>query len=180
MEKCLIVAISQNGVIGRDNKIPWKLDSDISHFREVTFNTIGTHAHAVIMGRNTWFSIPQRFRPLAGRINIIVSKTLNQSSFEPTQHVHIVRSLDEGYALAEYYQCAQAFVIGGVRLYREALFDSEVLYLTYVKAHIDGDVFLWDFLRLKFDWCLAEKKCHPADGHNQYPFEFQKYFRITE
>lgn len=105
----LIAAVARNRVIGKNNQLLWHLPEDMKHFREVT------RGKPVIMGRKTWESLPEKFRPLPGRHNIVVSRNLDYkapgatlvSSLEDA--IHLTRSDDE------------TFVIGGETLYRQAL-----------------------------------------------------------
>lgn len=137
MEKCLIVAVGENGVIGRNNALPWKLADDLRLFKEKTLH------HAVIMGRNTWESIPEKYRPLPGRLNIIVSTTLDSSAAAP-----VARSLEEAFAIADRRGVARAFVIGGVSLYREAIDKVDLMHVTLVHAVVEGDTFLPELLMI--------------------------------
>lgn len=125
----IIAAATANFVIGRDGKIPWRLPEDLRRFKA---RTVG---HAVIMGRNTWESLPRR--PLPARRNIVVSSTLQDA-----EGAEVVRSLDEGLALA-WEQDDNPFVVGGSRLYAEALAHPQArsLYLTRIVAEIAGDAF---------------------------------------
>ena len=125
----LIAAVARNRVIGKNNQLLWHLPEDMKHFREVT------RGKPVIMGRKTWESLPEKFRPLPGRHNIVVSRNLDYkapgatlvSSLEDA--IHLTRSDDE------------TFVIGGETLYRQALAQAHRLYLTEIDQNYEGDAF---------------------------------------
>jgi dihydrofolate reductase len=128
MEIALIVAVADNGVIGRAGALPWHLPTDLKRFRA---RTLGHH---VVMGRRTWHSIG---RPLPGRTNVVVSR-------DPTLVVPgatVVASLQAAIDLAAAADERELFVIGGGELYREALPRADRIYLTRVRAAPDGDAF---------------------------------------
>lgn len=127
MGVALVVAYARNRVIGRDGGLPWHLPSDMRHFRELT--TGGT----VVMGRKTYTSIPERFRPLPERRNIVLSR---DAAFR-APGVEVVSSL-----AAALEACGrECFVIGGGATYAEALPDAERVYATEVAEEVEGDTF---------------------------------------
>jgi dihydrofolate reductase len=130
----LIAAIARDGVIGRDNAIPWQLPEDARRFRKVTMG------HAVVMGRRTWDSLPDRFRPLPGRRNVVVTRNAEWRSEGAVR----AGSLDE--ALRLLAGEGQVFVIGGAELYAEALPLADELVVTEIDAEVEGDVYFptWD------------------------------------
>ncbi len=122
----VIAAVARNGVIGKDNALPWHLPEDLRHFKALTTG------HAVIMGRKTWESLPARFRPLPGRLNIVVTRNYGYTV--------------EGATVATSLEAAQkvgagktAFVIGGAELYVHALPLAGRLELTEIDADVAGD-----------------------------------------
>ena len=123
----LVVAVSLNGVIGRDGGLPWHLPEDLKHFRR---NTVG---HAIIMGRKTWDSIG---RPLPRRRNIVVTRQLGLA----LEGCEVVHSLAEALQLA-HTEDSEPRVIGGASLYREALPCATRLLITEVQQEVDGDTF---------------------------------------
>lgn len=122
----LIAAVAKNGVIGKDNRLLWQLPGDLKRFKQLTLG------HAVIMGRKTWESLPERFRPLPGRVNIVVTRDKTYRADGAT----IAHSLADAIAAAGE---ATPFVIGGGTLYAEALPLAERLELTELHADYDGD-----------------------------------------
>jgi dihydrofolate reductase len=129
MQLGLIFARSRNGVIGKAGGLPWHLPEDMAHFKQVTTGC------PVIMGRKTWESLPERFRPLPGRINIVVTR---QPGWKAPGATHAA-SLPEAVAL-----CAgepQAWIIGGAEVYAQALPLAHTAEVTEIDAHFEGDVF---------------------------------------
>ncbi|MBX3264491.1 MAG: dihydrofolate reductase [Labilithrix sp.] len=122
----LVVAIADGGVIGKDGGLPWRIPEDLQHFKATTMG------HAVIMGRKTHASIG---RPLAGRRNIVVSRTAD--AFDGCE---LARSLEEAVALARTTD-EEPRIIGGARLYEEALPLATRVFLTEVHRAVDGDAF---------------------------------------
>ena len=123
----LIWAEARGGVIGKDGGMPWHVPEDLAHFKECTTG------HPVIMGRRTWESFPARFRPLPGRRNIVV--TGSPSWAEPG--AERADSLDAALALAA--GAGEAWVIGGARLFAEALPRAAVLEVTELDLDVAGD-----------------------------------------
>jgi dihydrofolate reductase len=136
----IIASIGEhNRVIGRNNKLPWsvQLRPDMKHFVDLT------SGHPVIMGRNTWESIPEKYRPLPGRENIIVSRQLRGKRIPGAWRAY---SLDCALEIAgELVSTHEAFVIGGGQLYAEALPRAHRLYLTLVDEDAGGDRFFPEY-----------------------------------
>ena len=133
----LIWAQSPEGVVGFENTIPWRVPEDMANFRTVTWG------HPVIMGRKTWDSLPERFRPLPGRQNIVVTRQAGWSAAGATA----VPGLAEARAAAG--AAPRVFVIGGAELYAQALPEADELVLTEIDLDVDGDTHFpaWDRLR---------------------------------
>lgn len=142
----LVVAVCNNGGIGVEGRIPWQLKQDMAFFRKITSTTVNpVKKNAVVMGRKTWFSIPEKFRPLPNRVNVVLSRELP----EAPQGAHLARSLDEAVALLTEGELASevesVFVIGGSSAYREAMMSGRYpcrLYLTRVLADFQCDTFI--------------------------------------
>lgn len=141
-----IVAVCENGGIGKNGKLPWTLRSDLGHFARLTKRG---GKSAIVMGRNTWNSLPRQ--PLPGRINVVISKTLllsktdNDDGGVGGSNVVIVPSLTTAIdRLRQRGNVTHCWIIGGAELYREA-FSSiflDRIYLTRIQKHYDCDVFL--------------------------------------
>jgi dihydrofolate reductase len=159
MEKIIIAAVSENGVIGKDGDIPWYYPDDLKHFKEKTIN------HPVIMGSSTYRSLPEDFRPLPSRHNIV----LTRSGVEVDESVDIANSLDEAWKLAEKYD-EKAFIIGGETIYEQTLSEADQMILTRIHQDYDGDTFFpeWN----KENW--EEKK---RDERKE--LSFVEYSRIS-
>lgn len=157
------VARSLNGVIGRDNDLPWRLKSDLAIFKAATLGK------PVIMGRKTWDSLPRK--PLPGRMNIVLSR---DGSFEPAQAV-VCESFLEAVQMAK-EQAAEdgadeVCVIGGRALFEMALPKAKRLYLTEVQAQVDGDVTFPAFDETA--WTEVRREDHPAGPDDDHPFVFR-------
>ena len=125
----LIAAVAANRVIGKDNRLLWHLPEDMRHFRETT------RGKPVIMGRRTWESLPESFRPLPGRHNIVLSRDPAYQAPGAT----LAASLED--ALLKAGEAIEVFVIGGAELYRQALPLARRLYLTEIAENFAGDAY---------------------------------------
>ena len=154
----LIAAVAANGVIGAANALPWHLPADLRRFRELTWG------HAVIMGRTTWDSLPERVRPLPGRTNIVLSR---DPDFAPAGAT-VARSLDDALA-AGAASGAPVFVIGGAAVYAQALERAMRIYLTRLHLEVAGDAFFP--LLEATQWRETAREERPAvDGHPAHAF----------
>jgi dihydrofolate reductase len=160
MSVSLIVAVAENGVIGRDGQLPWHLSSDLKRFKRLTMG------HALVMGRRTFESIG---RPLPGRESFVLTR---REDFQP-EGVHVVRDLAT--ALDRAAAWGEVFVTGGAEVFREALPLAGRIYLTRVHADVDGDVTFDDPPRSA--WRLVERSEHEADERNSYATSFEVYER---
>jgi dihydrofolate reductase len=151
----LVVAAASNGVIGRDNALPWRLPDDLKRFKSLTLGK------PVIMGRKTYESIG---RPLPGRMNIVLSRA---AQFAPPG-VTVVSSLDA--ALAAVGDAPEVAVIGGAALYREALPRASIVHLTRVHADVSGDARL-DPIDANA-WEEESAEYHAADDRHAYAMTF--------
>jgi len=156
-----VVAIAQNGVIGRDNGLPWRLKTDLKRFRDLTWG------RPMIMGRRTWDSIG---RPLPGRASVVLTRQAGWTATGAT----VVRDWEEARAvaadLARQMGTAAAAVIGGAALFRLALPGVDTIHLTRVQASPPGDVAFPGFDESLFDETFREE--HPAGDDDEYPFTF--------
>ncbi|HRH93276.1 MAG TPA: dihydrofolate reductase [Candidatus Peribacteria bacterium] len=159
----LIVAASENDVIGKDNKLPWSLPKDLAYFRSIT------QGHPVIMGRKTYESIG---RPLPNRVNIVLT-----SKHLEIKGCKMASSLPQALTIALETNPKEVFVIGGKEVFGKALEQSHVdrIYLTRVHTQIDGDVSLPPIDWSK--WHAISFERHEADATHAYPFTFYVYER---
>ena len=134
MKKFFIVAVGKNYEIGKDNDLLWTIKEDMQLFKNLT---IGEGNNAVVMGRNTYESIPEKYRPLNSRVNIVVS------SSESLHGAHVAKSVDEAIELAESLGCDNLWFIGGKRIYEEAVWKCDGASITRVDCEFeDADVTL--------------------------------------
>ena len=157
----IVVAHSENRVIGRDNDLPWRLPTDLRRFKELT--TGGT----VVMGRKTYESLPEAFRPLPNRRNVV----LTTSPEFAAEGVEAFGSLEEALAACEH----DCFVIGGGETYRQALPHAQRVYATRVHADVEGDV---HFPELPEDAWRRVEQSEPV-SENGHRFAFETYERAT-
>jgi dihydrofolate reductase len=125
----LVAAVARHGVIGRDGGIPWHLPEDLAQFKALTTG------HTVVMGRRTWDSIPDRFRPLPGRRNVVVTRNANWAA----EGAERAATLEE--ALNRVARDERVFVIGGAQVYEAALPHADELVLTELDLAVDGDTY---------------------------------------
>lgn len=139
----LIVAVDKNFGIGKDGKLPWHLKKEMAFFRKVTSETIDPEKrNLVIMGRTTWESIPEKYRPLPGRKNVILTKQENYLA----EGSSVCHSLNQAFELAD-DGIEKVFIIGGAQVFKEAI-ESEHLtgvYLTKIDKVYECDTFLENF-----------------------------------
>lgn len=156
MEKILIAAVAENRTIGKNGDVPWHIPEDMKHFKNKTMS------HPVIMGRKTYQSLPENYRPLEGRKNIV----LTRSGFEPEyESVKIVNSLEEAYREAR-KKDERCYVIGGSSVYKAALEKADRMILTEVHREVEGDTFFpeWD----EENWKETEREDHEDFSFVEY------------
>lgn len=162
MTVSLIVAVSENLVIGKDGDLPWHLPADLKHFKNTTMG------HHLIIGRRTWDEVG---RPLPGRTMVVLTRS---RKFSP-EGATVVHSLEEALEVASGDD--EPFIGGGGYIYRMALARDLVdrLYITRIRAEVEGDTF---FPGIDFDrWKLVLEDRHEADEKNEYPYSFLVYER---
>lgn len=147
MRVSLIVAVAENGVIGRDGDLPWRIPADLGFFKQTTMGK------PIIMGRKTWESIG---RPLPGRTNIVLTRDRDFRAKDAT----VVTDLEA--ALAAAGDASEAMIIGGAQVYAMALPRASRIYLTEVHATPEGDTRLPEFSR--DDWREVAREDHEAEG----------------
>ncbi|MBO1518046.1 type 3 dihydrofolate reductase [Oceanisphaera pacifica] len=153
----MIVAMTRNGVIGKDNDMPWHLPMDLAYFKQTTLGK------PIVMGRNTFESIG---KPLPGRRNVIVSRSLTQAP----AGTELVNSPEAALALLQ--NETEVMVMGGGALYQAMLPLTQRLYLTRIEADIEGDTYFPFHVE---DWQFQSEEIQLADERNQYDCRFQVY-----
>ena len=162
MIKAIMVAVSSNGVIGKNNDLVWHLPADLKHFKETT------SGHYVIMGRKTYESMGT---PLVKRLNVVVTR--NPQYF--VEGVVVMPGLEQAIKFAESQGQEMAFILGGGNIYQQAMPLVDRLYITEVHAGFDGDTFFPKIDPEK--WQETQRKDFDADELNQYPYSFVEYRR---
>jgi dihydrofolate reductase len=157
----LVAAVAHGGVIGRAGAIPWRVPEDMAHFRELTMG------HPVVMGRKTWDSLPDRFRPLPGRRNVVVTRNPGWSA----EGAERAASLDDALRLVD--GAARVFVIGGGELYTVALPLADELLLTEIALDVEGDTVFPSWDRAEFGEASRERFVTEAG----VSYSFVKYVR---
>jgi dihydrofolate reductase len=166
MKLSVIVAVAENGVVGRNNALPWHISADLQYFKRTTLGK------PIVMGRKTYESIG---RPLPGRTNIVIS---SNPTFKP-EGVSVVSSLPDALELAREIALIdgtdELMVIGGATIYEAAVPLADRLYVTEIHAEVAGDAYLspldWD------NWVESSRERHAAIEPNTYDFSFVVYER---
>lgn len=163
----LVVAVAQNGVIGRDNQLIWQLRDDMKFFKELTIG------HIILTGRKNYESIPEKFRPLPNRLNCVMSRNLQYQALQCELFSNI-SSWIQKYSSDE----RELFIIGGGEIYRQALAQNvvDVMFITHVKAEPEGDTFFPEFDASQ--WRSEVLTSHTKDERNEYDFDIVKYTRL--
>ncbi len=157
MSLSIIVAMTKNRVIGKQGRIPWHIKEDMELFRRLTLGS------TVIMGRNTWESLPERFRPLPQRVNIIVSTTLSVQ-----EGAVVCKSVEKALEVAKSHGL-DVYCIGGAQLYRSMLLLADTMHISLIKEDFDGDTY---FPEIDFSkWQEAYSEDFPQ-------FIYKKYKRV--
>ena len=161
MKISLIVAVAENGVIGKDNDLIWHLPKDMQFFKKITIG------HHVIMGRKNFESIPHKYRPLPNRTNIIITR---QSEYKAEGCI-VVNSVETALEIAKNNGDIEPFIIGGGQIYRIAIEKNLVdkIYLTKIHHSFKGDTF---FPELSSDWKEINKTESKADEKHKYNYDF--------
>ena len=157
----MIYARARNGVIGKQGQLPWHLPEDLAHFKRTTLG------QPVVMGRVTWESLPEKFRPLPGRTNVVVSR---QTSFKATG-AQVVSSLEAAMALFPTNEVV--WLIGGAQLHAQALPLASQIVVTEIDADFEGDAFAPSLS--PNDWTETQRSSHvSAQGLRYHLVTLQK------
>lgn len=158
----IIVAVAENNAIGKNNKLLWYIPEDLKRFKRLT------SGHTIIMGKNTWESLPNH--PLPNRRNIVITDNPNDH-FEGAE---MVSSIEEALALCSKEE--ENFVMGGASIYQQFLPITDRLYLTKVHKSFDGDTFFPELHLL--DWDRVSKDDYPPDEDNDFGYTYFIFDRI--
>jgi dihydrofolate reductase len=166
MERVLVAAVSENGIIGKNGGLPWKLPRDLNRFAMIT------RGHAIIMGRKTWESLPKK--PLPGRVNIVVSRTHRDISGANT-----VGSLFEAFNFAKHSDSERACVIGGAEIFRDAFPMVTKCFITRIHQEVEGDIVFPELVKLPEGWRkIYETETERPDTKHSHPFSFAYYEKL--
>ncbi|MCF0073398.1 dihydrofolate reductase [Dyadobacter sp. CY261] len=165
MKISIIVAAAENGAIGKDNQLLWRLPDDLKRFKQLTLG------HPMIMGRKTFQSIG---KPLPGRTSIVVTRNAD-FEFEGVVAVH---SLEEALKKAKEIDGEEACIVGGGEIYRQSLGIATHIYLTKVYTEIEGDTFFK--IEEPDAWAETERIPHEVDERHVFRFEFVNYTKKSQ
>ena len=165
MQISLIVAAAENNAIGKDNRLLWRLPDDMKFFKEKTTG------HCIVTGRKNYESIPDKFRPLPERTNIVVTRQRNYQA----PGAIVVNSLEDAITKAMALGETELCIIGGGEIYRQALPLTNTVWLTRVHHAFDAHTFFPSLDPLFWEETWREE--HPADEKHIYAFTFLKYER---
>lgn len=167
MKVALVVAIAQDGAIGAGGDLLWRLPADMKYFKEVTMG------HHVLMGRKTYDSIPAKFKPLPGRVNMVVSR---RNDYCPAGAL-VFSDVNEALNFAEAQGEAMVMVIGGGEIYRQILPLADMVYLTKVYQDFPKADTHFYFVPDE-SWKEIGREFHGKDDKNAYDFEFIVFERV--
>lgn len=203
----VIVATTQKGGIGKDGNLPWKLPEDMTHFKKVTTTAPEGKLNAVVMGRKTWESIPEKFKPLAGRVNVVLTRKAAEADFVSPYPEGVLTASSVADALQKFAgreDVAEIFAIGGESVYKEALDLPQCsrVFITRIAQDIECDAFFpaLDFPAynvtevsktksrdgISYDFSLYERKEESkavspyTAGPNQFLHEEYQYLRLIK
>jgi dihydrofolate reductase len=167
MKVSLVAAVAENKVIGKNNDLPWSLPDDMKYFMNKT------KGHHVILGRKNYESLPEKFRPLPERNNVVVTR---QKQFH-APGCTVVHSFEDAMAVARNNGEHEVMVIGGADIYELALPYADRLYLTEIKASVEGDIHFPEYD--KDQWREISRIPHNKDDRHAYAFDFVLYERVN-
>ena len=157
----IIVAVSEDWGIGKDNELLWHIPGDLKRFKKLTTG------NTVIMGKKTWESLPKR--PLSGRKNVVLTDNL-QETFENAVTAY---SIDD--AISKCGPAEEVFIIGGGSIYRQFMSRADRLYITHVHKKAPADIY---FPEIDLNvWEITEKEEYKADETNDIPYTYTIYER---
>ena len=167
MQISFVVAASENNAIGKDNRLIWRLPDDMKFFKE---KTIG---HCIVTGRKNYESIPDKFRPLPDRTNIVVTRSKDYKA----PGAIVVNSVEEAIDKAKELGETMLGVIGGGEIYNAMMNYADIIWLTRVHHEFEAHTFFPSLDPAA--WKVTWKEEHPSDEKHAYAFTFLKYERIT-
>ena len=169
MKIAMIVAMDESGFIGKDGDLPWRMSSDLKRFKELT---TGDGFNAVVMGRKTWDSLPEPYRPLPERTNIVLSRDSSLRLDEAEIALYDGRAEEIGYSEG----CDELWVIGGAEIYDLMIQRCEEIHVTTVHTSVDGDAMFPDWDRTLWTEDVIQE--NPASEHDDHASTYSIWRRI--
>jgi dihydrofolate reductase len=163
----IIVAIAENNIIGKDNTLIWHLPADMKYFKEKTTG------HCIITGRKNYESIPEKFRPLPNRTNIIITRQKDYHA----PGAFIVNTIEDAIEKAKQIGGDEVFIIGGAEIYKQCIHLADTLYITKIHHSFEGDAYFPE-INLKI-WNQIKNLDFQADEKNKYNYSFGEFKKIT-
>ena len=166
MTLSIIVAAAKNNVIGKNNTLIWNLPADMRFFKEKT------RGHPVITGRKNYESIPEKYRPLPDRTNIVITRQVDYKA----PGAIVMSSVDAAIQYAkQHHSNEEVFIIGGAEIYKQTIPICDRIYLTRIHHSFEGDAFFPELALT--EWKLIHTEDIPSDEKNKYPFTFETWER---
>lgn len=166
MRISIIAAVASNRVIGRDNRLPWRLPADLRRFKELTMD------HTLLVGRKTFESIG---RPLPGRSMLVVSRREGYLRPQAPEGIRVAHSVQEALDLAREAGETELFVAGGAEIYRQTLPVADRLHLTRIEEDVAGDTYFPEYDEAQ--WKLVEREDHGPSEEVPFAWSFQVWDR---
>ena len=167
MKIAMIVAMDEDGCIGNQGDLPWRLKADMTRFKSLTE---ADGYNAVIMGRKTWDSLPDSFRPLPERVNIVMSRDTEWMQPEADVALYPGRAIEIAYAEA----CDECWVIGGAQIYEMFMEEVSEIHVTTVHTAASGEIFFPDWDRSGWTETVVEKLEADADNAHATTYSIWK------
>jgi dihydrofolate reductase len=159
MQRKMILAMDLDGCIGKDDGLPWRLRADMLRFKRLT---VGEGNNAVLMGRTTWESLPEAYRPLDNRLNIVVTRNQEYT----VEGVEIASSIENGLALANEKESEVCWIIGGANVYEQCRELVDEVHVTMVETNDSGEIRVGLFTEDYWEEEIVETV--PADDKNEH------------
>ena len=163
----IIVAVANNNVIGKDNTLIWHLPADMKFFKEKTTG------HCIITGRKNYESIPEKFRPLPNRTNIVITRNKDYSA----PGAIVVDSIEKAIQKAKETVDKEIFIIGGAEIYKQSISLCDRIYLTQIHHSFEGDAFFPELLNSQ--WKETSNTKGIVDEKNKYEHDFLIFEKIA-
>lgn len=170
MSFSIIVSINLKGGIGINNKLPWHIPKDLQWFKKNTLNK------TVIMGSNTYFSLPEKYRPLPDRLNVVLTNNKDKKSIIESEGATVETSVKD---ILQKYSDKDCFIIGGASIYKQFIDHVNYMYITKVAGKYDCDAFFPYYPKdIDYEWIEYESRPYIEEG--EYVFKFLIFKRVVD